>query len=675
MNLKSKLLKDYNNELDNIIDTQHNTIQSITNYYKRTNPKSNPYLGKNIQLKNGIIGYVTNKGVFKWYNNNSNDFLGKNGCPKEIIQVDITTNLYDTPGSFIPTIPPLLVGTPMITGQSCGFEGTNVILSYPSNNTSFIGCFNDNKNRTMELQSNSSNSFTFDSCRDLAIQTNSKYFGLQNYSGTTAQCGLSNDLSNIQQYGQVSDYTTTILWQSNTSEPNSTMKLDVGGNIIIFSMDGNIVKTIETGDSINCKNGAIISNINATWGANCPGAEIGNATNSINSIINNTSSYNYIIGDNYNGSSPDTSGVCAKNFDAYYTCGNINKTGHVPGESFGQNFVFDCSQEIDSCICNLILQDDGNMCIYKKKSDTLVWSSNTVASDPNPNWISSLGKNGINYITSNYGLNTNEWIGSKDGSLKLIMESNGNLVLYTSTKSTSCNKKSDGNIYGGPWVNAVYEISDDSQKDLGKIGYVDNDANLHIYPNSLLKNGKDYQQYPGFDSVGNDIYSIQNTTINQCQDLCDDNEDCFAFVVDTANNCYLKNNQATSKQSNNLTNLFVKKKEIINSNSCPKSYNPIDSTLWNNYNLSSDMTENTPCGINSEIPPPNYSNLNQLSSTIYSNTNNIKQKINNLQTQFDKEGMTNMLNESKLFVESEHYKYILFTVTSILLGIITINGI
>jgi hypothetical protein len=532
----------FDNTLKSAIDKEEKTIQSITAYYKRTAPASNPYLGKNIQFKNGIIGYVTNKGVFKWYNNNFYDNAGKNGCPKEITQVDITTDLYNSPGSFIPTTPPLLVGKPMISGQSCGFEGSNVIVSDKSdNNASYLGCYNDFGG---SLQSG--DSYSFASCQQLAYESGSSYFGLGG-GGGSSQCFLTND---IQQTGVADEFTTTILWQSNTSSANSTMILGVGGYITLLDMSGNIVQTIDTGDSNNCQNGAQIANVEATWGANCSGTEIGNITSSINTLLDanpsvNRNSYNYIIGQDYDDPS-SSGGVCARNFDVYYSCGSVGKTGHVDGESYGQNFLFDCSSEILSCLCYLILEDDGNMCIYKgaspdATSKSLLWNANTKAIDTNPQWVASLGKSGLNWFSSNHGLSSGEWIGSNNGSVKLIMQSDGNLVLYTSTQSPGCTKQSDGNMYGSTKTYAAYKMPDYNKDNIGKIGYIDSDTNLHPYPNDMIKPGNTYTQYPGFDSIGNDLYNVANQTVDSCTTLCNDNSDCYGFVFDTANNCYLKN--------------------------------------------------------------------------------------------------------------------------------------
>jgi hypothetical protein len=46
--------------------------------------------------------------------------------------------------------------------------------------------------------------------------------------------------------------------------------------------------------------------------------------------------------------------------------------------------------------------------------------SNGKQKNPNPDWVASKGKYGRSYLKLNEALGSGEWIGSDDGSLKLI---------------------------------------------------------------------------------------------------------------------------------------------------------------------------------------------------------------------------------------------------------------
>jgi hypothetical protein len=143
------LVDEYNTVLSQYSTSLQNLTGIISNYFARID-SSNPYLGKNIRFPDsGAIFYVTQQGIAKYYNSGDdlNNTSGKNGCPASSwIELTIPwSSSYLNPGTVIPTNPSLIVGTPMIAGQSCGNEGKNIIVNKVLNNTdmSYQGCFAD----------------------------------------------------------------------------------------------------------------------------------------------------------------------------------------------------------------------------------------------------------------------------------------------------------------------------------------------------------------------------------------------------------------------------------------------------------------------------------------------------------------------------------------------------
>jgi hypothetical protein len=128
-------------------------VNSLNNkYFARIDPK-NPYLNQNIRFNNGRIAYVTNHGLVKIYENNRvfNGTAGRNGCPNgRIINLDLPWLDTYYEGTYIPTDPDLLVGSPMVEGQSCGNEGINVFTNTLNENPTsrYVGCYNDRPPRT-----------------------------------------------------------------------------------------------------------------------------------------------------------------------------------------------------------------------------------------------------------------------------------------------------------------------------------------------------------------------------------------------------------------------------------------------------------------------------------------------------------------------------------------------
>jgi hypothetical protein len=251
------------------------------------------------------------------------------------------------------------------------------------------------------------------------------------------------------------------------------------------------------------------------------------------------------------------------------------------------------------------------MCLYQgtdpSNEQAGIWMSHTNGKQKgtNPDWVASKGKYGRNYMKTGETLAQDEWIGSNDGSIKLIMQTDGNLVLYTSETKSGCSVKN--NItYGGGWVNAVYKIDPTGNKaSLGKVAYIDPDANLKEYPSSLLSYSNQYQIIKDADSAGNDIQQINPTSNNEqgCIDACNANGDCAGFVYQpNGNYCYLKNSAmypSGEKQyyANSGITMGVRKPQIGSSvdQACSRDIIDIDSLQYDNYLKGDPMTSETKC--------------------------------------------------------------------------------
>jgi hypothetical protein len=146
-------------ELDRLTGEFEKLSQQYTDLEKTTNAdmynllerysEKNPYNGKLLQINNGDVGYVTKRGDFKLFTSSDTiiNTRGKNGCPSNLDTVDIS-NYQDsrTPGKVLNTTPSLLVGSYMISGQSCGNEGNNIYVDslVPKNvKTTYKGCYAD----------------------------------------------------------------------------------------------------------------------------------------------------------------------------------------------------------------------------------------------------------------------------------------------------------------------------------------------------------------------------------------------------------------------------------------------------------------------------------------------------------------------------------------------------
>ena len=95
-------------------------------------------------------------------------------------------------------------------GNVYGNTLVNAIYESPSGNATYINTYGDAPSRAMKLVNGGSRTFTYEKCKQQAINTNSKYFGLQafNSGNQLAQCTLSNDFTEASKYGKRYFYST-----------------------------------------------------------------------------------------------------------------------------------------------------------------------------------------------------------------------------------------------------------------------------------------------------------------------------------------------------------------------------------------------------------------------------------------------------------------------------------
>jgi len=251
------LVSQYNSliaEYQSSIQKFNNQIQS---YYNRTGP-NNPYAGKNISIS-GNYFYVTQMGVAKYWSGTvwgsiSSDPDSFPNCPKtsEMMTVDVPwSDTYFTPGTIIPTNPNLIVGTPMIIGQSCGDEGKNIIVNKMIGNSTvnFLGNYVDSSTSPLMTNINtadgtSENVLSFEGCREQAILSGNSLFALQNADSSTGYglCNLSNNLTQATSLGKAQQLSPIILWSSNTASLGGvSASLTTSGTLAVYDASNNIV--------------------------------------------------------------------------------------------------------------------------------------------------------------------------------------------------------------------------------------------------------------------------------------------------------------------------------------------------------------------------------------------------------------------------------------------------
>jgi hypothetical protein len=647
---KDNSLLQNQNTVDNLKQEYKSTINeykklvekiknSTTNYLDRVNP-NNPYLGKNVCLSDGTCGYVTQKGVFKVYPDTDtfNNTAGKNGCPKSAyIKINGQGNINNI-GSVISSIPPLIVGTPMQSGQSCGNEGSTIVVDRLISNptVSYVGCYADNSVTplmtfigdsplsTQTTDSSSSGVYTYDQCKSSAIDAGYRYFALQgvDYSTSKGYCAATNDNTTAMSLGNSYIITSQVpLWASGTTGDNqgSIAVLNGDGTLVVNNTSGTTIFTTPVPESVQSQ----------------PNPYIGCYT------LNNQTK-DYEIADRYTLTFDQCQDLATDKGYQYFGVGGNNRQDIVKrcigfndlqtaqqnglskkckdqtsgGSSAASIYATDNNDTLGNSF--LILQEDGNMCIYGGTSPSdnqgLIWTSGTNGKQQasNPIYAAANGKYGKNWIISGSTLAAGEFIGSITGNIALIMQTDGNLVLYTFTNAPNCKKMSDGNYGAGIAGNALYDIGKvGNLASLSKTGYIDQDSKLHASKTTEGFDVTSASNIPSVDSIKYDRYI--------------EDEDPETDGLEYAN----------SVQKEQLLQLQNKLNELASQ----------ISSYTNNYDTKLVNTQSQ-----------SQSNTNGIQVYLDS-LNTINNKINNFDTNIE-----NILNDSDIVVLQKNYNYLFWSI-------------
>ena len=554
-------------------------------------------------------------------------------------------------------------------------------------------------------------SMGFVQCQSYAVNSGNQYFGLQGVDGNgNGNCMISNDLAGSQINGQAVNYRQVPIWDSKTygNNPGSTASLTISGTLSVLNANGAAIFSTpgdtnsvggyigcygDTGDRAmpntsndqylpmdQCRQLAIDNNL-AYYGTQNSSSDIGwcSGTNDLNSAKK------YGIANN-----------CAK-----------NSQGKEMGGPWS-NAVYSVNQE---GAYYLYLQDDGNMCVYRGQGPNdnqgAIWCSQTNGKQqqPNPNFTAAKGKFGKCWIPSGSTLAPGDFIGSTDGSIYLIMQSDGNLVLYTTTSYTKCSGYG-GKTVGAQDANALYQIMAMGNKNsIGRLAFIDQNSQSHLYPNTNTQYSDVYTTYSGIDSGGNDIpgAAYGNATVEQCQATCDSNQECAGFAF-SDNVCYPKTSSMFpngEQQVNSRINLYTRNKAPINPPiGVPGTVVNIDTIMYDNYkdggNIGSEYGLANATTTQKQQMSQLQSKLNMLTSQINGYTNKFSSGTDSLNNQSSKnmEGLgdylkdykktntniknfntniENILNDSDITVLQKNYDYLFWSILAAGTVLITMN--
>ena len=551
----------------------------------------------------------------------------------------------------------------------------------------------------------------YDQCQNYSLNTGSKYFALQGVdSNGIGNCMVSNDLAGSQIYGIALNYKQIMVWSSNSV--GTTMVFN-NGSISVLNSSGAAVYATPN---------------NTTQPSTYIGCYGDKSTRAMTGWYDFTQKYTNATcqqaaaskGMQYFGLQNSTSGTNAQCFTSnnlsqtqqYGVASNCTKIsdGSISGGGWS-NAVYNTTTPTMGYF--LILQDDGNMCIYLGSSPDdkqgLVWQSSTNGKQqqPNPNFAASKGKYGKNWVSNGSTFAQGDFIGSTNGQIYLIMQSDGNLVLYTTSISSKCANVGGKNT-GAQDTNALYELKDIGiSSNMSLLAYIDQDSQLHSYPNTNAQYTNTYKTMVGTDSTGNDISGAAygNATVDQCKTSCNNNPDCAGFSFSN-NTCYPKTSSMYPNddiQMNSSSDLYLRNKiPLTPPIGVSNATNNIDTVMYQNYINGGELSDSY--GIaNANATTAQKQQLQDLQTKL----NSLSNQMNNLTNQYDtntqdlqKQSLTNaqgldnyirdikttnkkivaidanvdnIMKESDIIVLQKNYDYLFWSIIAVTTVIISMN--
>lgn len=608
----NSLLEQYNTANNSSVEKVKTTLNNIT---------SNPYANKNVTLSNGKTYYVTNKGTSKLYDSNAtySSTNGKNGCPSGSTSLNLSSLSNIT-----------VSGSNMVSGQSCGNEGSNVFVNKTLNTptSTYLGCYNDSTTSpTMTAVNNGSQIYNYDTCQDAAVNSGSAYFGLQGLDPLTnlSSCYISNDLSTAKKYGQAKTMCNTdsdgnvygntlvnAIYKSPTDNatyigvykdtPTRAMTL-VNGGSGTFTYDTCRQQAVKTG--------------NKYFGLQSFNTKTQKAQCALSNDFSKVSQY----GEKYS-----------------YTTGKDKK-------KYGGSWA------------NAVYQVETDLSGYKGcYTDSATAPAMTALGNGSSTYSFSSCKDEA--VKGGYGYFALQ--GTSSGSSKCF----GSNDLATARKygeAKSCSKSLDGQTYGSSGINAIYQMNQVGDvSSVGKMGYVDYNSNVTEFPDSMIGLSLKYEKYDNYGTSISSIDTLQNATYETAVSKCNGNSSCYGFTLDTSTNVASFYGKSIVDPSNRIlkpnTTLYIRNQMLQNQNdACNKQVVNIDSSQWKNYvKKSGYMSPSSTCDLSSAILSAS-SQSNAIQSKIVATAKQIVKILNNLNKKSDSINNTTGLNTNTIQANIQKY--------------------
>lgn len=356
---------------------------------------------------------------------------------------------------------------------------------------------------------------------------------------------------------------------------------------------------------------------------------------------------------------------------------------------------------------------------------------------PRPDWVDGgINRGGIP-LTSYGGpvsgnssgvktLTSGQYISSPTGKCRLLFDGS-KLILQYSIFNVLQDKNGDliGNQLPGGGSNgfSMYALTKvDIPTIKGNVAYIDINNGLHKYPDDMLAFDNTYTEMPGSipsSSAGTTVSA--GTTEPLCKMACNSDSTCAGYTYMngvckkyTESQIYPKGDRILfdgAPDDAALNKTYIRNKKISDSNSshysCNKVVNIVNSSVYNSYpaTVPNPMTTTQKCALGLILDPQMYplniksagavqsgQTIKSAINGIYTNQNTLKNEINTKTTaietrlanqdavkqKIDKYEESNntstaTVTDTELLLVSDNYKYVLWSIVTVLISIAAIK--
>lgn len=353
-----------------------------------------------------------------------------------------------------------------------------------------------------------------------------------------------------------------------------------------------------------------------------------------------------------------------------------------------------------------------------------------------PDWVANSVNGGGTLSSYSMGIKTltnGQYISSPSGKCRLFFNKTGgnagtltleySIYNVSQTEGATQSVDKDNNLIGNSNNYSQYYLTKvDNPTVKSNVAYIDINNGLHKYPDNMLAFDNTYTEMAGFTPSSSVGYTVSTgTTEPSCKTACNSDTACAGYTYMngvckkyTESQIYPKGDRTLfdgAAADAALNKTYIRNKKISDSNSshfsCNKVINNINSNVYSSYPATdpNPMTTSQKCALGLILDPhmTTLSTKNRAAVTsggsiknaisgIYTNQNALKNAINTKTTEMET-GLANQnavkqkidkykesnntstatVTDTELLLVSDNYKYVLWSIVTVLISIAAVK--